>query len=151
MNLVVKEIKHHGLSVLKTGNPLDALLYGKFIRADTNVRCTILLGGNFSTSLGTISPWAMAVRSAQVGIAVKKRFIERGEIVADDGDGGHGGLYENGRYSHIETVALYDPNDPKQIEGQARFIFETNEAAINKNLGISINRCGPGGSATFCT
>ena len=149
MSLVVKEIKHHGFSVLKTGNPLDALLYGKFIRADTNVRCTVLLGGNFSTSLGTISPWDMAVRSAQVGIAVKKRFIARGEIVDDDGDGGHGGLYENGGYSHIETVALYDPNDPKQIEGQARFIMETNEAAIKKNLGISINSFGPEGSATF--
>jgi len=149
ISLVVKEIKHHGLSVLKTGNPLDALLYGKFIRADTNVRCTILLGGNFSTSLGTISPWDMAVRSAQVGIAVKKRYIERGEIVDDEGDGGHGGLYENGSYSHIETVALYDPNDPKQIKGQARFIMETNEAAIKKNLGISINSFGPEGSATF--
>jgi glycolate oxidase len=147
--LVLKEIKHHGLSVLKTGNPLDALMYGKFIRADTNVRCTILLGGNFSTSLGTISPWDLAIRSAQVGIAIKKRFIERGEIIDDDGDGGHGGLYENGSYSHIETVALYDPNDPKQIEGQARFIAETNEASIKKNLGISINSFGPEGSATF--
>ena len=64
-------------------------------------------------------------------------------------DGGHGGLYENGSYSHIETVALYDPNDPKQIKGQARFIMETNEAAIKKNLGISINSFGPEGSATF--
>ena len=90
MSLVLKEIKHHGLSVLKTGNPLDALMYGKFIRADTNVRCTILLGGNFSTSLGTISPWDMAVRSAQIGIAIKKRYIKREEIVDDDGDGGGG-------------------------------------------------------------
>lgn len=149
MRLVLKEVRHHGLSVLKTGNPLDALMYGKFIRADTNVRCTILLGGNFSTSLGTISPWDMAIRSAQIGIAIKKRYIERGEIVDDDGDGGHGGLYENGSYSHIETVALYDPNDPKHIAGQARFVMETNEASIKKNLGISINSFGPHGSATF--
>ena len=149
INLIAKEIKHHGLSVMKTGNPLDALMYGKFVRADTNVRCTILLGGNFSTSLGTISPWDMAVRSAQIGIAIKKRFIERDEIVDDDGDGGHGGLYENGSFSHIETVALYDPNDPKHIKGQARFITETNEASIKKNLGISINSFGPVGSATF--
>lgn len=149
MRLVISEIKHHGLSVMKTGNPLDALMYGKFVRADTNVRCTIILGGNFSTSLGTISPWDMAVRSAQVGIAIKKRYIERGEIVDDDGDGGHGGLYENGSFSHIETVALYDPNDPKHIKGQERFIMETNEASIKKNLGISINSFGPAGSATF--
>lgn len=149
MRLIIKEIKHHGPSVLKTGNPLDALMYGKFIRADTNVRCSILLGGNFSTSLGTISPWDMAVRSAQIGVEIKKRFIERGEIVDDDGDGGHGGLYENGSYSHIETVALYDPNDPKHITGQARFVTETNEASIKKNLGISINSFGPQGSAIF--
>ncbi len=149
ISLFLKEIKNHGLSVIKTGNPLDALMYGKFIRADTNVRCTILLGGNFSTSLGTISPWDMAVRSAQIGIAIKKRFIERDEIVDDAGDGGHGGLYENGSYSHIETVALYDPNDPKHVEGQARFVTETNEAAIKKTLGISINSFGPEGSATF--
>ncbi|MCP4687674.1 MAG: FAD-binding oxidoreductase [Desulfobacterales bacterium] len=149
MNLIAKEIKNHGISVLKTGNPLDALLYGKFIRADTNVRCTILLGGNFSTSLGAISPWDMAVRSAQVGVAIKKRYIERGEIVDDDGDGGHGGLYESGSFSHIETVALYDPNDPRHVAGQARFVMETNEASIKKNLGISINSFGPEGSAAF--
>ena len=149
LKLVVDEVKRHGLKVLKTGSPLDAAMYGKFVRADSNVQSTVKLGGNFSTSLGTVGPWDMAVRSAQVGIAIKKRYIERGEIIDDDGDSGHGGLYENGSYGHIETIALYDPNDPKQIEGQERFIIETNEASIKKHLGISINSFGPEGSATF--
>lgn len=148
-NLLTTQFGYHGLKILETGNPMDCLLYGKFVKNDSNVKVTVVLGGNFSTSLGTICPWDLAVRSAQVGTAIKRSFIKSREIIDDGGDGGHGGLYEGGSYSHIETVALYDPNDKRQIEAQDRFIAETNQASIRESLGISINSFGPAGSDTF--
>jgi glycolate oxidase len=147
--LVAQEVRQHGIGILRGGNPLDSILYGKLVRADANVRAAIALGGVFATSLGAIAPWDVSVRSAQAGIKVKKRFIARGEILDDGGDGGHGGLYEGGGFSHIETVAQYDPNDPKQAAAIGRFVAQTNQAAIDKHCGIAINSFGPEGAHTF--
>ncbi len=146
---VAREVGHHGLGILRNGNPLDSVLYGKLVRADANVRAAIALGGVFATSLGAIAPWDVSVRSAQAGVKVKKRFIARGEILDDGGDGGHGSLYEGGGFSHIETVAQYDPSDPKQAEAIGHFVAQTNRAAIDKQCGIAINSFGPEGAHTF--
>lgn len=143
------EVRQNGFGILRNGNPMDTVLYGKLVRADANVRAAVAMGGTFATSLGAITPWDVAVRSAQTGIEVKKRFIARGEIVDDGGDGGHGGLYEGGGFSHIETVAQYDPNDPKQAAAIPRFAAETNRAAIDRHCGIAINSFGPEGAHTW--
>jgi hypothetical protein len=149
LSFVWHEVRHNGLGILRNGNPIDNVLYGKLVRADANVRAAVAMGGTFATSLGAITPWDVAVRSAQTGIEVKKAFIERGEIVDDGGDGGHGGLYEGGGFSHIETVAQYDPNDPKQAGAIPRFVAETNQAAIDRHCGIAINSFGPEGAHTW--
>jgi glycolate oxidase len=146
---VVREVRQHGLGILRGGNPLDSVLYGKLVRADANVRAAIALGGVFATSMGAVAPWDVSVRSAQAGIKVKKRFIARDEILDDGGDGGHGGLYEGGGFSHIETVAQYDPNDPRQADAIGRFVAQTNQAAIDKQCGIAINSFGPEGAHAF--
>lgn len=146
---VAQEVRHNGMRILRHGNPLDSTLYGKLVRADANVRAAVALGGTFATSLGAITPWDVSVRSAQAGIAVKQRFIARGEILDDGGDGGHGGLYEGGGFSHIETVALYDPNDARQAEAIVRFAAQTNQAAIDTHCGIAINSFGPEGAHAF--
>jgi hypothetical protein len=143
------EVRQNGFGILRNGNPMDTVLYGKLVRADANVRAAVAMGGTFATSLGAITPWDVAVRSAQTGIEVKKPFIARGEIVDDGGDGGHGGLYEGGGFSHIETVAQYDPNDPKQAAAIPRFVAETNRAAIDRHCGIAINSFGPEGAHTW--
>ena len=146
---IAREVRQHGMGILRGGNPLDSVLYGKLVRADANVRAAIALGGVFSTSMGAVAPWDVSVRSAQAGIEVKKRFIARGEILDDGGDGAHGGLYEGGAFSHIETVAQYDPNDSKQAEAIGRFVAQTNQAAIDKQCGIAINSFGPEGAHAF--
>jgi hypothetical protein len=146
---IKQEVRANGLRILSEGSPLDATMYGKLVLADANVRAAVAMGGTFATSLGAITPWDVSVRSAQAGIEVKKRFIARGEILDDGGDGGHGGLYEGGAFSHIETVAQYDPNEPKQAAAIGRFVAQTNQAAIDKQLGIAINSFGADGAQYF--
>ena len=146
---VAQEVRHHGLRVLAKGNPIDNIMYGKLVRADANMRASSALGGTFATSMGAVTPWDIAVRSAQAGIEVKRRFIARGEILDDGGDGGHGGLYEGGGFSHIETVAQYDPRDARQAAAIPRFAAETNQVSIDKQCGIAINSFGPEGAHIY--
>jgi hypothetical protein len=144
------EFRTHGYDKLLNGSPLDNALYGRLTRADANVRAGAAFGGSFVTSMGCIVPWDVTVRSAQITLAIRRKMIERGELWADDGgDGDHGGMYEGGAFTHIESVVCYSPENPRQSQATRRYNAVMNQAATEQKLGVPITSFGPMGAHKF--
>lgn len=147
---VLSELRTHGFGKLRSGGtPLDNAIYGRLLRADANVRTIASFGGSFVTSMGCIAPWDVSIRSAQITLAIRKRMIGRGQLVDDEGDGDHGGLYEGGAFTHIESPIFYAPNDPEQAAITRRYNAEMNHAAATMKLGVPITSFGPVGAHQF--
>lgn len=147
---VLTELRTHGFDKLLNGStPLDNAVYGRLMLADANIRTVISYGGSFVTSMGCISSWDVSVRSAQTTLAIRKRMIARGQLVDDEGDGDHGGLYESGAFTHIESPIFYAPNDLQQTDVTLRYNAEMNHAAATQKLGFPITGIGPVGAHQF--
>ena len=147
---VLAELRIHGFNKLLNGStPLDNALYGRIMLADANIRTVISYGGSFVTSMGCITTWDNSLRSAQITHAIRKRLIARGQLVDDEGDGDHGGLYESGAFTHIESPMFYQPNDPEQTPIMARYNAEMNHAAETQKLGFPITGIGSMGAHQF--
>jgi glycolate oxidase len=145
------EYRVHGYNKLFSGStPLDNALYGRLTRADANIRTIISYGGSFVTCMGCITTWDVSLRSAQVTLALRKRMIARGQLIGDDdGDADHGGLYEGGTFSHIESPMFYAPNNPLQADFTRRYNVEMNHACVTQKLGVPITSSGPAGAFVF--
>jgi len=148
---VLGELRVHGFDKLLNGStPLDNAIYGRLTRADANIRTIISFGGSFVTCMGCITTWDVSVRSSQVTRALRRRMIERGELDhSDEGDADHGGLYEGGTFSHIESPMFYAPNDAKQALFTRRYNTEMNHACATQKLGVPITSSGPVGTYVF--
>lgn len=147
---IVGELRIHGWGKIRNGSPLDNAVYGRLTRADANIRTCTSFGGSFVTSMGCIVPWDVTMRSAQVTLAIRQRLIESGELWADDGgDGDHGGMYEGGAFTHIESVVCYAPDDAGQAGRTRRYNAIMNQAALRQKLGVPITSFGPMGAHLF--
>ncbi len=151
LGFMLDEFRTHGFDkILNGGSPLDNALYGRLTRADANVRAGAAFGGSFVTSMGCIVPWDVTIRSAQVTLAIRRKMIERGDLWADDGgDGDHGGMYEGGAFTHIESVVCYSPESPDQSRATRRYNAVMNQAATEQKLGVPITSFGPMGAHQF--
>lgn len=145
------ELRVHGYAKLLNGStPLDNAIYGRLTRADANIRTIISCGGSFVTCMGCITTWDVSVRSAQVTLALRKRMIARGQLDdSDEGNADHGGLYEGGAFSHIESPMFYAPNNPLQADFTRRYNTEMNHACASQKLGVPITSSGPVGTYVF--
>lgn len=148
---VLGELRIHGFNKLLQGStPLDNAIYGRLTRADANIRTIISFGGSFVTCMGCITTWDVSIRSAQVTLALRKRMIERGELDgSDEGNADHGGLYEGGTFSHIESPMFYAPNDVERAVFTRRYNTEMNHACATQKLGVPITSSGPVGTYVF--
>lgn len=148
---VLGELRIHGFNKLFQGStPLDNAIYGRLTRADANIRTIISFGGSFVTCMGCITTWDLSIRSSQVTLALRKRMIERGELDgSDEGNADHGGLYEGGTFSHIESPMFYAPNDVERAVFTRRYNTEMNHACATQKLGVPITSSGPVGTYVF--
>jgi glycolate oxidase len=148
---MLKELKIHGYAKILNGSPLDNTLWGKFIRMDANVRAVQAFGGSFVTSMGCIVPWDVTVRSSQITRDIRKRLIKKGHLqVDDDGICDHGGMYEGGAFTHIESVVMYSPDDESQIPITREFNAALDLAVIDQKLGgVPITSVGASGAHMF--
>lgn len=147
---VLAELRIHGFDKLFNGStPLDNAVYGRLTLADANIRTVISFGGCFVTCMGCIAPWDVSIRSSQITLAIRKRMIARGQLVDDEGNGDHGGLYEGGAFTHIESPIFYAPNDTQQTEITLRYNTEMNHAAAKLKLGFPITGIGSVGAHQF--
>ncbi len=102
-----------------------------------------MLGGHafrfsncFQSTHGGMDTVAMAVRIAQVNAPIKNKYIEKGVIGDDQGEGIWTTTYEGGHMAHLEVPTVYDGASKESCLGYAEYQDECNEVDLRQALGM---------------
>ncbi len=91
--------------------------------------------GTFTSTMGGMDTWDLAVAETKIGTDIKKKYVERGVVVDDGVENAWAILYEDGNFGHAEMVNYYDPADPASRREFEQAMSETNDAMISECLG----------------
>ncbi|MHA2424354.1 MAG: FAD-binding oxidoreductase [Candidatus Thorarchaeota archaeon] len=102
-----------------------------------------MLGGHafrfsncFQSTHGGMDTVAMAVKLAQVNAPIKNKYIEKGVIGDDQGEGIWTTTYEGGHMAHLEVPTVYDGASKESCLGYADYQDECNEVDLQQALGM---------------
>lgn len=70
---------------------------------------------------------------------LKKKYIERGKILADGEDSTYHNSFENNAYIYMEMEFHYDASDPESVEDSREAIREERETLTEEKLGFEPN------------
>jgi hypothetical protein len=91
-----------------------------------------------ATMMGAFDTWDLAHAQAEYAAKAKQKYIEQGLILADGGDLGAGGTFENGHLGYLEGIILYDPSNPASVEAVRDLVEGGLRASIDDALGVPI-------------
>ncbi|MBD3231006.1 MAG: FAD-binding protein [Candidatus Lokiarchaeota archaeon] len=118
--------------------PFKALLFMAIAKQSNTMRGVFRAGGGFFTSLGALGSWDWCVEGAKIGKNLKKKEIEKGGLVDDGADNVWGLPYENGTFSHLEELYMYDVTDPESRKASIRYLESVVEASKKYPLGLGL-------------
>lgn len=102
-----------------------------------------MLGGHafrfsncFQSTHGGMDTVAMAVKIAQVNAPIKNKYIEKGVIGDDQGEGIWTTTYEGGHMAHLEVPTVYDGASRESCLGYAAYQDECNDVDLQQALGM---------------
>ena len=102
-----------------------------------------MLGGHafrfsncFQSTHGGMDTVAMAVNLAQINQPIKSKYIEKGVIGDDRGEGIWTTTYEGGHMAHLEVPTVYDGASKESCLGYAEYQDECNEVDLKQALGM---------------
>jgi hypothetical protein len=101
------------------------------------------MGGMFTT-MGTFDTWDVGVRQSNWLAERKRKYIEKGLIIDDDGDCGIGGTYENGHMGYVEGIGSYSPAVKESVVAARELTFEGIQGCIDNAFGVPIAGFGDG-------
>jgi hypothetical protein len=116
----------------------DSRLFWLLVRNAVNTQATFRPSQGMSTVLGAFDTWDLGVAQSDWIADAKRKYIEEGVFLDDDGDLGCGGTFENGHLGYQEGIYLYDSSDPRALMASGELIDAGANAAIEKSLGIPI-------------
>jgi glycolate oxidase len=147
---VIKEI------VMKTNGEIFPMSQDPFFSAMTfmamakqcnTMRGVFRAGGGFFTSLGALGSWDWCVEGAKIGEQLKQKAIDSGGLVDDGADNVWGTPYEEGTFSHLEELYMYDITDPESRKASVEYLKSVVEAAQEYPLGLGLGTVDGEGSA----
>ena len=90
--------------------------------------------------------WDWCVEGAKIGEKLKQKEIDTGGIVDDGADNVWGLPYENGTFSHLEELYMYDITDPESRKASVRYLKSIAEASKKYPLGLGLGTVDSEGS-----
>lgn len=118
--------------------PFKALLFMAIAKQSNTMRGVFRAGGGFFTSLGALGSWDWCVEGAKIGKKLKQKEIDSGGLVDDGADNVWGLPYENGTFSHLEELYMYDITDPESRKASVRYLKSIVEASKQYPLGLGL-------------
>jgi glycolate oxidase len=132
MNMILDEMKLTNIiGTLYTPNPI---FYAEALRSNLGLHGFIATGG-FQSTKGVCDTAAICLRSEQKNIPLKKKYIKKGVIANDFGEGHWMTSYESGHYFHVEAPTMFDQTDQSSVEGIAEYMETSNQMDLLKHLG----------------
>ncbi|MGQ4872942.1 MAG: FAD-binding oxidoreductase [Promethearchaeia archaeon] len=104
------------------------------------LRCNLGFHGfisslSFMSSGGASDTVHLCINAYKNNIWLKKKYIDKGAIADDFGEGAWGTTYEHGHFSHFEFPTVYDQANEYSIEGMSDYMENSNKIHLLKNLG----------------
>ncbi len=127
--------EHNPISAMK---PLKALMFMAIVKQCNTMRGVFRAGGGFFTSLGALGSWDWCVEGAKIGEELKRKFIDSGGLVDDGADNVWGNPYEQGTFSHLEELYMYDITDPESRKASVDYLNSVVEASKKHPLGLGL-------------
>lgn len=118
--------------------PLKATAFMAIVKNNQNMRGVFRAGGGFHTSLGALGSWDWCVEGAKIGEKLKQNIIDTGGIVDDRADNVWGNPYEQGTFSHLEELFMYDITDSESRKAACDYLESVLDAAKVHPLGIGL-------------
>ncbi|MBY9004528.1 MAG: FAD-binding oxidoreductase [Candidatus Lokiarchaeota archaeon] len=112
----------------------NSLFYAEALRSNLGLHGFIATGG-FQSSKGQCDTVKVCVKTTKESIPLKKKYIKKGVIGNDFGEGVWITSYESGHYFHIESPTMFDQTDEKSVKGMAENMEENYQFDLLKHLG----------------
>jgi len=132
MDDILKEYKLE--NIVDTKYVPEKVFYAECLRANLGYHGFIATGG-FQSSKGQCDSAALCIRAERANIPLKQKYIEKGAIANDLGEGVWLTSYEGGHYFHMESPTMFDQSDIKSVKGMAAYMDESNHQDLTKKLG----------------
>jgi len=113
-------------------------LFWLLVRNAVNIQAAFRPSQGMATMMGAFDTWDLAHAQAEYSAKAKQKYIEQGLIIADGGDLGAGGTFENGHLGYLEGIIMYDPSNPASVEAVRDLVESGLRASIDQALGVPI-------------
>lgn len=129
----------HGEIFPLSQDPFFAAMTFMVITKQCNtMRGVFRANGGFYTSLGALGRWDWCVEGAKIGQELKQKAIDSGGLVDDGADNVWGNPYEQGTFSHLEELYMYDITDPTSRKASVDYLKSVAEASQTHPLGLGL-------------
>ncbi len=95
-----------------------------------------LITGAFQSTHGCMDNIDNSVHMAQLNAPLKKKFIKKGVIIDDQGDGLWLASFERGHMAHCEMPTMYNVNITESVEGFVEYANACDEMDLEEHLGL---------------
>ena len=112
----------------------DPIFYAEALRSNLGLH-GFLATGSMQSAEGGADTVLVCLRSAAMNIPLKKKYIKKGVIVNDFGEGAWMSSYESGHYFHLEALTFFDQTDKSSITGMADYMGKSFQLDLIKHLG----------------
>jgi len=133
MEMVLDELNL--IDIIGTKFEPEPLFYAEVLRANLGFHGFIATGG-FQSAKGQCDTAAMVLRAEKENIPLKKKYIKRGVIANDFGEGTWMTSYESGHYYHMEIPTMFDQTDEESVKGMAEYMEVSTQMDLVEHLGI---------------
>ncbi len=132
MEIIIKEFEIENIIGNKF-NP-DSLFFAEAIRGNLGFH-GFISSLSFMSAGGASDTLRLCLNAYADNIWLKKKYIEKGAIANDFGEGAWGTTYEHGHFSHFEFPTVYDPANTYSIEGMSDYMENSNKLHLTSNIG----------------
>ena len=132
MDLALDELKLE--DIIGTKYTPDPIFYAEALRSNLGYHGFIATGG-FQSSKGCCDTAKLCLKNAKLNVPLKLKYIEKGALADDFGEGVWMTSYESGHYFHMESPTMFDQTDRESVEGMAEYMDASNRLDLVKHLG----------------
>ncbi|MFX1408799.1 MAG: FAD-binding oxidoreductase [Promethearchaeota archaeon] len=112
----------------------NSLFYAEALRSNLGLHGFIATGG-FQSAKGQCDTASICLKTTKTSIPLKKKYIKKGVIGNDFGEGVWMTSYESGHYFHVESITLFDQTKEESVKGMGEFMEDNYQFDLVKHLG----------------
>lgn len=123
------------INIIGTKYNPESLFYAECLRTNLGYHGFIATGG-FQSAKGQCDSAALCLRAEMKNIPLKQKYIKKGVIANDFGEGAWMTSYESGHFFHMEAPTFFDQTDKESVKGMGEYMEESNQMDLIKHLGV---------------